>query len=268
MPRYVGVCDVANAAQSRRLSRTLGGSVQGLTGDLRPTLMAGIMSGYGTLNEDTTNKWWGIFPRNEDIATIFNGPEHVLKTVHYYDYHGNGRDVAESIRNVLGFAGPDVDALQLDMTFPDPDQVADGIAMSGKSPWVVLQVGCKALEQVDYDSSKLVARLRTYEPVIHAVLLDMSMGKGVEINPKLLAPLMIAIRAAYPGLRIAGAGKLGPTNAEILQPLLDVIPDLCVDAQSGLRPSGSNMDPLDEQYASKYVASVGALFLAHASGVL
>ena len=49
------------------------------------------------------------------------------------------------------------------------------------------------------------------------------------------------------------AGGLGPDTLHTIQPLIDEFPDLSIDAQSRLRPSGNAMNPIDWGMAKSYL---------------
>jgi hypothetical protein len=50
------------------------------------------------------------------------------------------------------------------------------------------------------------------------------------------------------------AGGLGPDSIDMVKPLVKVFPDISIDAQGKLRPSGSALDPIDWDMAGTYLA--------------
>lgn len=139
------------------------------------------------------------------------------------------------------------------MIWPNPSEIANGVQTSRKQIEVILQIGKNALEEVGNDPQRVVERLGNYEGVIHRVLLDKSMGKGLGMDVDGLIPFAQAIRESFPMLGIGAAGGLGPKTIQLVEPLVAVFPDLSIDAQGRLRPSGNALDPIDWDMAGNYL---------------
>jgi hypothetical protein len=219
-------------------------------------LHVGVMMSYKTLKGHET-KWSKAFPPKEQIAGIF-GSDDVLNCLHYADYaqedeqRTNYKDLAEAI----GYGGVGIHALQLDMPWPDPVMIANAIHTSRKNLEVILQVGKVSIEMVQSDPVEVVRWLEQYEGIIHRVLLDMSMGRGKEMNAQFLLPYLYAINERYPELGLVVAGGLGPDRMHLVEPIVRAFPDVSIDAQSKLRPSGSALDPIDWSMAKDYIEQV------------
>ncbi len=247
---YVGITDFTSFEQVERMldvfqkHKPLGSSRQ---------LHIGVMMSYKTLN-NIDSQYSNIFPHKDTIASIFrhNDNNDAYYCLHYADY-GNQSLFTDLCRGIE-YAGPFVNAIQLDMTWPDPGMIASGVHASRKNIEVILQIGKNAIEEVRSDPAEVVQRLRHYEGVIHRVLLDMSMGRGVSINAAHLIPFARVIRDQFPNLGLAVAGGLGPESINLLLPLVEEFPDLSIDAQGKLRPSGNIVDPIDWKMASGYLA--------------
>src|SRR5512135_2342113 len=171
-PPYIGMTDVPDADWlTRMLNRYLhaDGHKSGRQ------LHAGVMMSFKTLNGLET-KWAAAWPKKEEVAGIFIAHTDVLNVLHYADY--DGIDPAENVARAATYGGPYLDAVQLDMVWPDPAAIR---AFAERRPRlrVILQVGAKALAQVDEDADTLIERLKAYEDALDDVLLDMSGGKGV-----------------------------------------------------------------------------------------
>ena len=52
---------------------------------------------------------------------------------------------------------------------------------------------------------------------------------------------------------IVAAGGLGPESVGLVEPLYREFPDLSIDAQGKLRPSGSALHPIDWDMAETYL---------------
>lgn len=221
-------------------------------------LHIGVMMSFKTLNGIET-RWSKAFPLKETIADIFRpNDDDVYYCLHYADYDHDTKftDLAQG----LEYAGPFVHAIQLDMPWPDPRVVANGVHVSRKQIEVILQVGKNAIEEVNNDPAEVVRRLEDYEGVIHRVLLDKSMGRGLGMDANGLIPFARAIRESFPTLGIGAAGGLGPETIQLVAPLVAVFSDLSIDAQGRLRPSGSALDLIDWDMAGNYLVKAHQLF--------
>lgn len=215
-------------------------------------LHIGVMMSFKTLNGMET-KWSKVFPSKEIIADIFRSKDdsNVYYCLHYADYNHDTKftDLARG----LEYAGPFVDALQLDMPWPDPAMIAGGVHTSRRQIEVILQIGQNAIEEANNDPVEVVRRLEDYEGVIHRVLLDKSMGRGLDMDAVSLMPFARAINDRFPNLGLGAAGGLGPHSLNLVESLVQEFPELSIDAQSRLRPSGSTYDPIDWQMAGAYL---------------
>jgi hypothetical protein len=100
--------------------------------------------------------------------------------------------------------------------------------------------------------------MATYKSLPSAVLLDRSMGKGKGMDAEVLLKFAHAWQKTYPGSQTMGpelivAGGLGPSTMNLLEPIVRVFPDVSIDAQGRLRPSGDALDPIDWDMAEDYL---------------
>jgi hypothetical protein len=243
-------------------------------------LHVGVMMSFKTLYGHET-KWTKAFPPKEKIKHIFNpisieSQEHIstreymdlwnytniwndiMFTLHYADYE-KCPDIVQNLTDALMCTGPYVNALQLDMIWPDPHLVQQAIKDSGKNIEVILQIGKNAMEDADNDPQEIVERLYFYQEFLTHVLLDKSMDRELSMNAHELLPYARAIKKAYPNLGLAVAGGLGPNTVHLVEPLVAEFPDISIDAQGRLRPSGDALDPIDWDMASLYVVEALAM---------
>ncbi len=250
---YIGITDFMAFDQVQRMLAVFK-SHQGHRQDRQ--LHVGVMMSHKTLHGLET-RWTKAFPPKETIAEIFRSDK-VMNCLHYADYVGI--DVFQSLMRAISFGGVGIDALQLDMIWPDPGQVASAVHASRKQLEVILQVGREAIEQADDSPQEVVERLRDYEDVIQRVLLDKSMGRGIGMDANGLIPFTRAIKDAFPDIGLVVAGGLGPDSIRLVEPLLEEFPGISIDAQGKLRPSGSALDPIDWDMAEAYLTKALALF--------
>ncbi|OGD61062.1 hypothetical protein A3A71_02385 [Candidatus Berkelbacteria bacterium RIFCSPLOWO2_01_FULL_50_28] len=254
MNPYIGITDFTTIGQVREMIKLFRSNQ--LSG-LNRMLHVGVMMSYKTLH-GIPSKWQAAFPAKENIAAIF-GPSMAYNCLHYADYDNNP-DLWKSLDKAISFGGLYIDALQLDMVWPDPGQVANGVDLCRKPIEVILQIGKNALDEVDNDPRAVVGKLADYEGVIHRVLLDKSMGKGLGMDAGALIPFARAIRERFPTLGIGAAGGLGPETIHLVEPLVREFPDLSIDAQGRLRPSGNALDPIDWKMAGTYLTKAQQIF--------
>jgi hypothetical protein len=243
---YIGITDFAEREQIVRMSRHIR--------DFRAiglphVLMVGVMISYKTL-KDIPSDWTPIWVPKSEADGLFLDLDNVFNAFHYADYEGV-TDV-EDLCSVALYGGPNMHALQLDMIWPEPQLVSE---FRGRFPHiqVVLQVGAQALAQIGDDPAELVSRLKQYGATIDHVLLDKSMGRGKGMDAQVLLPFVQAIADSDLNVGLAVAGGLGPSSLHLVEPLIEKFPDISIDAQGQLRPSGDSHDPIDWTMAAEYL---------------
>ncbi|MFA6042870.1 MAG: hypothetical protein WCV85_05905 [Patescibacteria group bacterium] len=247
MDPYIGITDFTKFTQVEAM-------LEVFNTHLRPgsqrKLHVGVMMSYKTLN-GIPSKWSGIFPDKNQIRKIFSSLE-TYNCIHYADYDGYP-EAWKSISQAISHGGIHIHALQLDMIWPEPGQIANAVHTSRKNVEVILQLGKYALDEAENDPQLVVRKLEDYEGVIHRVLLDKSMGQGKGMDAAGLLLFARAIKQAFPTLGIGAAGGLGPSTLHLVKPLAEEIPNLSIDAQGQLRSSGSAQDPIVWEMAGSYL---------------
>lgn len=251
MPRrtqYIGITDFHWRKEVEQMRAVFGRHPRGRAFKLH----VGVMMSYKTLKGIQT-KWASAFPAKETIADIFAFPD-TMNCLHFADRETRPvADVRSSLIEALAWGGQGLNALQLDMTWPDPDAVAEAVASLGRPIEVILQVGDAAFGEISNHPSILMRRLADYRGRITHVLLDKSGGQGVGMDAVGLLPFAHAIARNYPHLGIVVAGGLGPNSMGLVRPLTRDIPNISIDAQGRLRRSGSALDPIDWDLAEQYL---------------
>ncbi len=251
---YISITDFRTKAQSELMLETLRKTGSGRR------LGIGVMMSWKTLYGHQT-KWSDAFPKNEEIADIFLPEKDAYNVLHYADYDGHG-PLAEHLEEVLSWCGKSVNAFQLDMVWPDPNEVQKFKARHPEIGFII-QMNENALDFVGNDPKKMIEKLYSYGKSIEYVLLDKSMGKGVGMDAVALLPFALAIEEERDSLDIAlaGAGGLGPDTMYLIGPLAYELPGISCDAQSKLRPSGNALDPIDWEMAKNYLVRAAKFFL-------
>lgn len=257
---YIGITDFATLEQVERMLDAFRANRQ--VGSKR-RLHVGVMMSRKTLYGQPT-KWATVFPKPEMIQRIFqytddpnednfcDKMDDVIFCLHYADYEGTN-ELYGSLMDAIECCGPYIDALQLDMIWPDPAGIKNANDFSRKNMEIILQVGKNALELAKDNPQEVVERLRDYEGIITHVLLDKSMGKGLGMDAQTLLPFLRAIKENFPKLGLVVAGGLGPKTMHLVEPILVEFPDISIDAQGRLRPSANALDLIDWDMAEKYL---------------
>ena len=254
MTPYIGITDFTNFDQVKEMLKVF---TARKPPDSKRKLHVGVMMSYKTLHE-IPSKWQDVFPPKETIADIFSSDE-AYNCLHYADYDNNP-DFRKSLAKAIAFGGKNIHAVQLDMVWPDPFHIVKGIEASGKNVEVILQIGKNALEEAKNNPRIVTKILSIYDGIIHRVLLDKSMGKGLGMDAAYLIPFAREIQETFPMIGIGAAGGLGPETTHLVEPMIKKFPDLSIDAQGRLRPSGNALDPIDWNMASEYLVKALQLF--------
>jgi len=245
---YIGITDFMTFEQVTRMLKVF---MEHKKPTSKRQLHIGVMMSYKTLNNIET-KWSKAFPAKETIDSIFKPAKgnHLYYCLHYADYNNETSEL--DLANAIRYASF-IDALQLDMIWPEPRIIAGGINRSRRQPEVILQIGKNAIEETNSDPDEVVYRLEEYDGVIDRVLLDKSMGRGLSMDTTELIPFARAIKDRFHNLGLVFAGGLGPDTINLIEPIVKEFPDLSIDAQGRLRPSGNAIDPIDWDMASEYL---------------
>lgn len=243
---YIGITDFMTYEQVMRMLAVF--ETHRSPGSER-ILHVGVMMSYKTLQEIET-RWSKAFPQKEEIARIFSSFD-TYNCLHYADYGRNSNYL--DLARAISFGGIGINALQLDMIWPEPGDISGGVHTSRKQVEIILQVGRNSLEEANNNPEEVVNRLKEYTGIIDRVLLDRSMGQGIGLDAEFLLPFARAIKEQFPDLGLGIAGGLGPDTIELVKPFVKEFPDVSIDAQGKLRPSGSALDPVDWDMAEQYL---------------
>ncbi len=252
---YIGITDFTSEEEVRSMLEVF--NMARLENDAFGTenthyrrLMVGVMMSYKTLNGLPT-KWSSVFPDKEKIASIFIRKAPLLNTLHYADY--DGIDVIENLLKATNLCGKNLNAIQLDMVWPEPDTIKEYRHRNPQLGRLIIQVNKVALEQISNNPELLIQKLRGYGDSIDYALLDKSMGRGLGMDAAALRPFVRELSEHMPELGIAVAGGLGPKTMHLVEGLAKDFPHISIDAQGQLRHSGSALDPIDWDMAAEYI---------------
>jgi len=238
---YVGICDVLAPEEARAMASELREHRK----DPNRKVMIGVMAGHFTMRPDTE---WGddqraVFPTREELADGFIDDPDVFNTIHFADLYRpkEVQTLFEDLELVVEAGGENLHAIQLDVTWPEVDDL-DRFKANYPDLAIVLQLGKSAFDMVDHDPQQMVDELDKYGDSIDYVLLDLSMGKGKAMEAEGLLSALRLIRQELPGLGLAVAGGLGPETVHLLEPIAREFPDISIDAQGRLKHPDAPVD--------------------------
>lgn len=224
-------------------------------------LMLGVLVSYDTLSNPTkypqTSQKFGRFINISNIKNIFDLSHeidqyaNVLNIVHYCD--SQKRNLFESLEKLIYISGENLHGFQLNMRWPDY-QIIKNFKNKYSDKIIILQI--EKQDFVDLGPEEMSDKLAKYTDVAEYVILDMSMGAGIQLDAHNI------MEYAYPisiktGLNIVFAGGLCASNINILKPIVKRFPSASIDAEGRLMGlSGA----LDVQKTSDYLQRALKLF--------
>ena len=251
---YVGICDFMNREQVLDMLNVIRNYKHaGIK------LMVGTMTSYKVLH-DLPTSWANVFPKAKDLEEIFSISDPlIVNTIHYADYEPNHQNLADWLCELMDLCGNYLDAIQLDMVWPDPKQLE---LFQSKFPMpIVLQINKQSMKDCENNPKIVAQKIRDeYRDSISCILLDCSMGKGIPIDVALMENYIEAIRNYTAEIEIAVGGGLGPDTVSSVSELIKNY-RVSIDAQSKLRVSGDAHDPINWDLAKKYLHKSAGYYL-------
>ncbi len=238
---YIGVCDVLSPEEARAMAV----EVREHRADPNRKVMIGVMAGHFTMRPDAEygEGQRAVFPTKAELANGFIDDPDVFNTIHFADLYRpkEVQTLFEDLELVVEAGGEHLHAIQLDVTWPEVDDI-DRFKAKYPDLAIVLQLGKACFDIVDHDPQKMVDELDKYGDSIDYVLLDLSMGKGKAMEAEGLLSALRLIRQELPGLGLAVAGGLGPETVHLLEPIAKEFPNISIDAQGRLKPVDAPVD--------------------------
>lgn len=238
---YIGITGIENQSQAQQLIDE--------AGDMRGRyLMEGVLASYKTLDGGKT-KYPFRYQEIGDIGNTFvDAPSRVLNLIHYHTDHIGS--LLAQMYEVTRYGGPHIHGIQLNVAWPERWKV-DAHKNRHDGQVIVLQCGRKALEAcglkpgIDFSLSALasfVRRVASYKDSVDYVLLDMSGGNNVPLDPLFSQTCLIALYESNLSPMLGIAGGLTAETLPAIAALLSLFPDLSIDAEGGLRDEHDRLD--------------------------
>ena len=265
MKPYIGICDFVHFEEVKRMFNVFAELERVRPKECRERKLAvGAMMSYETLNGFPT-EWAKIWPKREDYVKLFHCNMYPLNCLHYADYENGTK--ADDLLRATELCGPYLNALQLDMSWPDPQMLREFFYRRGRKTSgylkIVLRVSGPTIDLAGGTPGAVIARLKEYSGLVNCTLLDLGMRMGIQLAPATLRSYIVEIKAHLPRMNVAIAGGLGPDLLAVAEALIAEFPELSIDAQSRLRSSGDVADPIDWDLAEQYLGRSTELFRKH-----
>ena len=246
MDPYIGVSAVMSAADAQAI---LGMVPEGA--DRR--VMIGTVASLKTLRGQKNN-WPGRFPTMADMASIFPEDPRALNLVHYST--DEPETLGDQLVEVWDHGGGNIEGFQLNIPWPDPRAIE--VARSARDMrTIVAQISPRSFQQMDDNWQAYADRFVTqYRGLVDHVLIDLSRGRGVPMDPehtRRLLDLFLEINERLyhnDKMGIGVAGGLCAENLEVVAPLALRFRGLSIDAEGKLR---DEQDALDLERVRAYL---------------
>ena len=247
---YIGITGVKTFDESKRLAQL----VRDLRLPLTHRLMVGGLASYKSLRLGYVSDPMQYVLPTELNRVLVQAPQ-VLNIVHYNSKIEGLRGQIADVLSVIHRA----EGIQLNIPWPDP--IILRAVKAELETTVILQVSTKASEQLDHDPVRIAAKLAEYEGLIDFALIDPSGGVGRGFEPKYAKDMLLTLVATELEIRWGIAGGLGPGRLSVLEPLLEIYPELSWDAQARLRKADRHSLDLGacEQYLREGIALIRKL---------
>lgn len=202
-------------------------------------LGVGVVTNYEVLHGLPEHRP-GIFVPRREIATVL-GRGDTFNCIHYLDPLGRW-PLWQGIASAIELGGPQLHAVQLDLPWPKPHEIEQGLLRSGgQGVSITLQIAQSAIEAAGGHPADIVERLARYDGLVQRVLLDKALEGSRAMDVRFLDDTIQAICRRFPTLGIVVAGGLGPDTLNALHVLLASRSGLSWDAQALLH-WGHNAD--------------------------
>lgn len=221
-------------------------------------LMVGVLATYKSLRGIPMKpKWAKQTPNPGAISGLFPNDERAVNLVHFSTEEGRESSVLADMLRIHELAGPNFHGFQLNVAWPEINQLNGYREVMGWDYRIVLQLGKTAMEAVGRTARGVVDTLYHYAGVVDDVLFDQSGGLGKPFHTERAREFLSAIAREGWGLGLVVAGGLGPGSLDLVEPLLAEFPNLSIDAQGRLRNAEHDLDP---QAVDAYLTGALRLF--------
>ncbi|MDO8600141.1 MAG: hypothetical protein Q7R73_00790 [bacterium] len=182
------------------------------------------------------------FPAPELFNSIFPNDTRAVNLIHYSmgeRKNDDGALLADMLK-IHELAGPNFQGFQLNIAWPEIDQIAEYRMVMGFDYRIVLQISHEAIEAAGGTPKGVTDMLSYYPGFIDDILIDASGGLGKELDTERAREFLSKINMRL-DIGLGTAGGLGPDSLHLIEPLLEEFPDLNIDAEGKLRTAENEL---------------------------
>lgn len=244
---YIGITGLMSREDSHEPLRAMEGSSR--------WFMAGVLASLKTLRGQENN-WKNRYPKRRDISGIFpdNNLGWVLNLIHYNTKETSF--LSDQLLWMTDIAGPNLHGFQLNIAWPSPVALTE-YRVRYPNAILVLQIGSKAMREVNYNPEVLLNKVVKYQGLVNYVLLDSSGGLGKPLDAEELKKFLGPLYESVADIGYGVAGGLSSTTLNLLEPLVKEFPNLSIDAEGRLRDADDN---LNQYLAVQYIKEACRVF--------
>jgi hypothetical protein len=204
--------------------------------------------------------WEKIWLNAQGLQALFCQDDEVMNTLHYADLDDPNETTLYDLTRACAMCGPHLHALQMDMIWTRQDIISD-LKENFPGLEVILQVSSMALTHLDMRGIPLPKMLSTYVGVADRILIDMSVGRGVPLNPGFTLELLKETTQIFSEESHVVGGGLGPYTFERMEQVFERHPTISTDMQGQMRSSGNATDPVEMDRVCTSLRGLSSLLL-------
>lgn len=247
-PQLIGVTDFAS---SKEVGQALKIFEKFLPLGLLLRMHVGVMTNRRMLNGEP-GLYTNIWPKPQQFKKIFIEHPLVYNAVHYVGSVTDSGKFLNDLNRIVEYGGSNLNAIQLDTALPDVETLKE-FRRNNPHVDIILQIGRSIFEEVK-NEGKMVNKLKPYQDSVEYLLLDLSMGEGLPLNPKFLVPYVETLKIGLPNMMLIVAGGLGLEAAnDSTAELFKRYPNIGVDAQRHMHIDSDPKKPLDMRNVENYL---------------
>ncbi|NTW89996.1 MAG: hypothetical protein HGB37_03775 [Candidatus Moranbacteria bacterium] len=173
-----------------------------------------------------------------ELRTLLGRHPNVLNLVRYSTSERSSVD--SQLRRIIELCGPGIDGFQLELAWPDIEQLRRFLAMFPKK--LVLKIGRQAYEDVGRSKIRLSSRLLRYHGLIQDIQLNLTEGSEDQFDPDQTLDLLKTLHVLPFGVGISGRLS-DSTDSRDLERVLRLYPGVNISALRDLRSEADDFLP-------------------------
>jgi hypothetical protein len=241
---YIGVTGVTTPKEAEE-------TLLGFPPRISRKLMIGVLVSRESMRgEPVGSRWEKQFPPMEGIDKLFLDDPKLLNLFHYSNRQPQASSMLADMLKLHDIGGPNLHGTQLNIPWPQINQLDDYRRAVGYDSRIVLQIGKESMVQAGHSFDRAVEMLSHYIGLIDDILFDMSGGTGHAIYATHALEFLRLVSDQRWDLGFSVAGGLGPNSTHLVTGVHNEFTHLSIDAQHNLRDEEDN---LHQGFVNKYL---------------